>query len=72
VAIRAAEAGARRMPIVALTANALANEAKHCRDLGMDDYMTKPVQLADLNGMLHKWLPGAARLTPNRGVTEDR
>ena len=72
VAIRAAEAGERRMPIVALTANALASEAKHCRDLGMDDYMTKPVLLADLNNMLRKWLPSAARLTPNRGVTEGR
>ena len=73
VAIRAAEAGeageagARRMPIVALTANALASEAKHCRDLGMDDYMTKPVQLAVLNGMLHKWLQDVARPTPNSG-----
>ena len=66
VAIRAAEAGQPRMPIVALTANALASEAKHCRDLGMDDYMTKPVQLAHLNGMLHKWLPDAARLTSHR------
>ena len=65
VAIRAAEAGAPRRPIVALTANALASEAKHCRDLGMDDYMTKPVQLAVLNAMLHKWLPDAARPTPN-------
>ncbi len=67
VAIRAAEAGQRRIPIVALTANALASEAKHCRDLGMDDYMTKPVLLADLNTMLHRWLlPGGVGPTPHR------
>ncbi|HEY8710123.1 MAG TPA: PAS domain S-box protein [Burkholderiaceae bacterium] len=58
VAIRKAEeAGERRMPIVALTANALKGEAKRCRDAGMDDYMTKPLQLADLMAILRKWLP---------------
>ncbi len=74
-AIRAAEAAAaapasaatapaqRRMPIVALTANALQGEARRCRDLGMDDYMTKPVQLATLKAMLDKWLPAGARPT---------
>jgi two-component system sensor histidine kinase/response regulator len=57
VAIRQGEAGGRRMPIVALTANAVKGEADHCRALGMDDYMTKPVQLADLSAMLRKWMP---------------
>ena len=64
VAIRAAEAGQRRMPIVALTANALKGEARNCRDIGMDDYMTKPVQLANLKAMLHKWLPAASSSVP--------
>ena len=64
VAIRAAETAPRRMPIIALTANALKGEARHCRDLGMDDYMTKPVQLATLKAMLAKWLPAPARPTP--------
>ncbi|MEO5697991.1 MAG: PAS domain S-box protein [Burkholderiaceae bacterium] len=58
LAIRKAEAGQqRRMPIVALTANAVRGEAKRCRAVGMDDYMTKPVQLAHLKTMLDKWLP---------------
>jgi len=57
VAVRTAEAGERRMAIVALTANAVKGEAQRCRVLGMDDYMTKPVQLADLSAMLRKWLP---------------
>ncbi len=60
LAIRGAEAGRRRTPIVALTANALKGEAKRCLDLGMDDYMTKPVQLAELRAMLAKWLPATA------------
>ncbi|MDO8932624.1 MAG: ATP-binding protein, partial [Rhodocyclaceae bacterium] len=59
-AIRAAEGGARRIPIVALTANALKGEAEHCRTVGMDDYLSKPTPLADLGAMLGKWLPADA------------
>ena len=66
MAIRKAEASGRRLPIVALTANALKGEAKRCRALGMDDYMTKPVQLADLKAMLSKWLPPAPAATSAR------
>ncbi|WP_239288760.1 PAS domain S-box protein, partial [Candidatus Nitrotoga sp. 1052] len=54
------KAGKRRIPIVALTANALKGEAEHCRAVGMDDYLSKPVQLADLKATLAKWLPAAA------------
>ncbi len=64
LAIREGEAGQRRMPIVALTANALKGEARRCRDIGMDDYMTKPVQLVALKAMLGKWLPAPARPGP--------
>jgi CheY-like chemotaxis protein/HPt (histidine-containing phosphotransfer) domain-containing protein len=56
-AIRSAEMGRQRLPIVALTANAVKGEAKRCRDAGMDDYMTKPVQLAQLRDMLQRWAP---------------
>ena len=64
VAIRDAEAGRSRMPIVALTANALASEADRCRSVGMDDCMTKPVQLENLRAMLCKWLPDRAAAMP--------
>jgi PAS domain S-box-containing protein len=58
-AIRAAETGKARMPIIAFTANALKGEAEHCRAVGMDDYLSKPVQLVNLKAMLEKWLPAA-------------
>jgi CheY-like chemotaxis protein len=52
----------RRLPIVALTANALSGEAEICRASGMDDYLAKPTSLEALNGMIQKWLPKAASL----------
>jgi CheY-like chemotaxis protein/HPt (histidine-containing phosphotransfer) domain-containing protein len=58
-AIRAAETGKVRIPIIAFTANALKGEAEHCREVGMDDYLSKPVQLVTLKAMLEKWLPVA-------------
>jgi CheY-like chemotaxis protein/HPt (histidine-containing phosphotransfer) domain-containing protein len=60
VAIRAEENGARHIVIIALTANALKGEAQRCRDIGMDDYLSKPAPLADLKAVLDKWLPDAA------------
>lgn len=55
--IRREEAGQRRIPILALTANALRGEANHARALGMDEYLTKPVQLRALQVSIEKWLP---------------
>jgi CheY-like chemotaxis protein/HPt (histidine-containing phosphotransfer) domain-containing protein len=56
-AIRTAEAGKVRMPIIAFTANALKGAVEHCLASGMDDYLSKPVQLVNLQSMLEKWLP---------------
>ncbi|WP_170841768.1 ATP-binding protein [Nitrosomonas aestuarii] len=56
-AIRTEEtkANLNRMPIIALTANVLKGEAEHCKALGMDDYLSKPVQLAVLKETIEKW-----------------
>jgi signal transduction histidine kinase/CheY-like chemotaxis protein/HPt (histidine-containing phosphotransfer) domain-containing protein len=65
--IRVAEAGRSRMPIIALTANALRGESDRCLAVGMDEYLSKPAPLAALAVALEKWLPvGASMTTPQR------
>jgi len=45
----------RRVPIVALTADALASDRERCIDSGMDDFMTKPVSPAQLASVIKRW-----------------
>ncbi|MDD2914444.1 MAG: ATP-binding protein [Gallionella sp.] len=47
----------RRIPVIAWTANALAEEAGHCHASGMDDLLVKPSDLMQLRKVLGKWLP---------------
>jgi signal transduction histidine kinase/DNA-binding response OmpR family regulator/HAMP domain-containing protein len=47
-----------RMPIVALTAATLRGEAERCFAAGMDDYLPKPVKLAQLDETLRRWIHG--------------
>ncbi|UJP06227.1 MAG: ATP-binding protein [Nitrosomonas sp.] len=54
--IRASENEQQHIPIIALTANALKGERERCLDAGMDDYLSKPVQLEDLRSTLGKYL----------------
>jgi len=58
--IRRRESGVKRLPIVAMTAEAMAGAREACLAAGMDDHMGKPIRLEDLYEALAKWLPARA------------
>ena len=52
-------AGGRRVPIVALTANAMAQDREECLNAGMDDHLAKPFSMQTMQEMLDRWIPPA-------------
>ncbi|GAB3515851.1 hybrid sensor histidine kinase/response regulator [Pseudoxanthomonas daejeonensis] len=61
----AGQAPGKRLPIVAMTANAMAGDRQRCLDAGMDDYLSKPVARDQLDTCLRRWL----RMAPARSAT---
>jgi len=60
VEIRRQTGDTRRVPIVAMTAEAMEGCRENCLACGMDDYIAKPVRPEDLMDALRRWVPGAA------------
>jgi CheY-like chemotaxis protein/nitrogen-specific signal transduction histidine kinase len=53
---RERESGRLRVPIIALTANAVAGDRERCLQAGMDDYLPKPIELAHLEQAMRRHL----------------
>jgi signal transduction histidine kinase/CheY-like chemotaxis protein len=67
-AVRVGKAGAgnKELPIIAMTANAMQGDRDKCTDAGMDDYVSKPINISVLKSALTKWiLKGEALEQPN-------
>ncbi|HEY7866185.1 MAG TPA: ATP-binding protein, partial [Psychromonas sp.] len=54
------ENGSTRVPIIALTANAMLEDRQRCMSAGMDDYLSKPFSKAQIAKLLQRWLPEAS------------
>ena len=58
--LRDAEHGTARVPVIALTAHAIAGYRERVMRAGMDDYLTKPLRRDELDAALRRFLPAAS------------
>jgi CheY-like chemotaxis protein len=54
--MRQHQAGARRIPVIALTASVTARDQEECLTAGMDDFLGKPLEVDQLRAMIDKWM----------------
>jgi len=60
------------LPIIAMTANAMADDRQRCLDSGMQDYVSKPISKKDLFQVVEKGSKSRQSLRPKSGAPEHR
>jgi signal transduction histidine kinase/CheY-like chemotaxis protein len=62
----------KTLPIIALTANAMTGMRELFLSKGFSDYLSKPIEIAKLDGMMDKWIPDAKRINAEPGRSPER
>ena len=70
--IRSFEDGQYRTPIIAMTAAAIAGERERCIESGMDDFLTKPVDVTLLRETLDRWVPTSGDTEVDEAAPDSR
>jgi CheY-like chemotaxis protein/HPt (histidine-containing phosphotransfer) domain-containing protein len=60
-----------RVPVIALTANAMAGDRERCLAAGMDDFLSKPFKQSHLRALLERWLGGEQQRSGHEIPTTD-
>jgi two-component system sensor histidine kinase/response regulator len=70
--IREREGDGEHLPIVAMTASAMAGDRERCLAAGMDDYISKPLRPDQLDAVLERWLGHAGAAADGAAANGDR
>jgi signal transduction histidine kinase/CheY-like chemotaxis protein len=61
----------RKVPIIALTANAISGMQEVFLEKGFSDYLSKPIEIRKLNEIMDRWMPGEKREKAAAGAAEE-
>ncbi|MCQ2081531.1 MAG: ATP-binding protein [Lachnospiraceae bacterium] len=61
----------KRVPIIALTANAIAGAKEQFINAGMNDFVGKPISLMEISAVIHKWLPSELIQSIEKGAEDE-
>lgn len=60
-----------KVPVIALTANAMQDDKRRCLEAGMDEFLTKPIDPARLSAVLERFLPGRKTNSDSAGTPQE-
>src|SRR5262249_28224669 len=69
--LRRREGTSSRTPVVAMTAGAMEGDRETCLAAGMDDYVTKPLEMATIGSVLRRWVPVSEGTPPPEPIAAE-